>query len=352
MLNSNVPLVIPAYEPDDALIALCVDLINQDVTNIVIIDDGSGKEYEQIFNELRNLNIEILVHFVNLGKGRALKDAFNYLLINTPGLLGCVTADSDGQHKPVDIIRCIEELYTTPNNLILGCRTFDNENVPWKSAIGNKLTRKICRYLCGINVSDTQTGLRGIPCEFMKELLNVPGERFEFETNMLIASKDRTNIIEIDIQTVYDSKEEHKTHFEPIRDSLQIYKIFGSIFLKYLISSLSSCLIDLLIFSFCCGILRNNDSNTYIFISTVIARIISATYNYGINYKIVFESREKVCSSAPRYFLLAIIQMALSAFLVCIIAKVFIGLPEVTIKAVVDIVLFFISYKVQQLLVF
>lgn len=69
------------------------------------------------------------------------------------------------------------------------CRNFDRRDIPYKSRFGNKITRIVCFILCRINVSDTQTGLRGIPRKFMTELLNIFRERFEFETNMLIEAK-------------------------------------------------------------------------------------------------------------------------------------------------------------------
>lgn len=352
MSNLTVPLIIPSYEPNDALVDLCANLKNRDITNIVVVDDGSGEKYEKIFDALRNLKITVLIHSVNLGKGRALKDAFNYVLINTPHLTGCVTADSDGQHTPDDIIRCIDKLMEFPNNLILGCRLFNSGNVPWKSAFGNKLTKKISKYLCGINVSDTQTGLRGIPYKLMEELMNVPGERFEFETNMLLYSKSKINIIEIDIQTVYDSKNQHKTHFDPIKDSIQIYKIFGIIFLKFSINSISSAAIDLWLFNFFCKTLYTETRYSHILLSTVFARIISSSYNYLINYKIVFKSRAKIRLSTFKYFILVTVQMLLSALFVNIGVTLFTELPKVGIKAVIDIFLFFISYIVQRRLIF
>ncbi|EJW97654.1 glycosyltransferase, group 2 family protein, partial [gut metagenome] len=175
-------------------------------------------------------NYTVLRHVVNQGKGRALKTAFNELLNREEPVFGCVTADSDGQHTPLDICRCMDMLKQHPQALVMGCREFTSNQVSFKSKLGNELTRTICSFLCGIQVSNTQTGLRGVPREFMKELLNVPGERFELETNMLIACKNRIEIQEVPIQTVYDSKVDHKTHFDPVRDSIRIYKILAGCF--------------------------------------------------------------------------------------------------------------------------
>ena len=47
------------------------------------------------------------------------------------------------------------------------------KRVPARSSFGNKCTRQVFRYLLGLSVSDTQTGLRAIPAFFMEKLLEV-----------------------------------------------------------------------------------------------------------------------------------------------------------------------------------
>ncbi|MDO5540470.1 MAG: glycosyltransferase family 2 protein [Eubacteriales bacterium] len=253
---SNIPIVIPSYEPDGNLIKLLEDLKDAGLGPVILVDDGSGERYGYLFEQARDeYQCHILKHAVNMGKGRALKSAFNYLLneYQEEEILGCLTADSDGQHGVKDIKKCMEALEKSPQKLILGCRDFDLPSVPSKSKFGNKLTHYVCKWLCGIDVSDTQTGLRAIPGDFMRFLLNTPGERFEFETNMLLDSKGKVDIEEVKIETIYDSKENHATHFNPIMDSIKIYKIFGKCFLKFIVSSLSSSAVDLILFSILCG---------------------------------------------------------------------------------------------------
>ena len=85
--------------------------------------------------------------------------------------------------------------------------------------------------------------------------------------------------------------------------------------------------------------------------SVVIARIFSGIFNFNIN-RLIFKSKAKdAVTSGPKYFLIWIIQMALSAGLVSGLVKVT-HLSELLVKIVVDTILFFISYKIQQLWVF
>ncbi len=349
--DNQIPIIMPAYEPDGRMNELILQLRQIYKGPIIVINDGSGTEYNLFYEQAIQQGCTVLEHYANMGKGRALKNAFNYCLNNFKDMLGCITIDSDGQHTPDDIIHCMSIFKENPNTLVLGCRDFDSENVPVKSKFGNKLTKKVCKLLCGISISDTQTGLRVIPKSFMEQLLNVAGERFEFETRMLIESKDVYPIIEVEIETVYDSKENHQTHFNPIKDSWRIYRIFFGEFFKFLLSSLSSCVIDLLLFYMFCKLLSNNHL-WYVSGATVLARLVSATYNYIINYWAVFESKQQHKKSTVRYILLALVQMACSAAFVTLGIALFSFIPNVVIKIIVDTVLFFISFSIQREVVF
>ena len=343
-----VPIIIPSYEPTESLL----ELLNQpELKNeiIVVINDGSDERYDVIFDKCNKLeNCTVIRHAVNLGKGRALKNGFNYVLNEYPNAVGVITADSDGQHSAKSILKCKNALLKNPHALIMGCRDFDRDDIPWKSVYGNKITRKICSFLCGISVSDTQTGLRGIPTDFMKILLNVPGERFEYETNMLIETRNKFEIREVPIETIYDSKENHATHFDTVKDSIRIYSIFAKIFLKYIFSSLSSAVVDIVLFVLFSSIFINVNKIYYAAISTIFARIISASYNFTINYKLVFSSEKNKKQSIVKYFLLAIIQMILSATFVTIGIQLISFAPDVVVKIIVDGILFFLSYFVQR----
>ena len=349
----TIVIVIPTLDPDDRLIELLQNLKRRGFYKIVLVNDGSGIEYDRYFEIAeKQLGCIVLKHAVNLGKGRALKDAFNFILSSYENIVGVITADSDGQHTVDCIEKCGIALMENPDSLILGVRNFDDNNVPWKSELGNKITRKVCNFICGIDVSDTQTGLRGISKDFMRELLSVSGERFEFETQMLIATKNFCKIKEIPIKTIYDSKKNHSSHFDPIKDSLKIYKIFGTIFFKYIFSSLSSSVIDLLLFAIFSNLLVGWKTLYYITYATIFSRIISSLYNYIINYKFVFFSKKGKRVAGAYYFILVIIQMILSALLVTVGVQIFNFLPIMIVKISVDTILFFLSYHVQQRYIF
>ncbi|MCQ2533742.1 MAG: bifunctional glycosyltransferase family 2/GtrA family protein [Clostridia bacterium] len=354
IINSEVevPIVIPSYEPDERLIEL-LDTLADKNRRIILVNDGSSPEYKDLFKRAFSM-IEpfggvFLEHEVNRGKGKALKTAFDYVIKNIPNAIGVVTADSDGQHTKDCINSVTEEFIKYPDCLILGVRSFGGEDVPWKSRFGNECTIKVMKFVSGLSISDTQTGLRAIPLEFMKELVDFGGDRFEFETEMLLATVDKYEIREVEIPTIYDSRENHQTHFNPVKDSIKIYKILGKQFFKYILASGSSFILDILLFYIFCKVFSS--FKEYISIATALARICSATFNYVINYSKVFKGNETKLNSALKYLCLAVIQMLLSALFVTCVVKLT-NSNEVIVKIIVDTILFFISFKIQQRFVF
>lgn len=241
-MKTIIPIVIPVYEPGENFGNLICVLAEQTSQSIVVVDDGSGEEYKRYFDEARQIkNVIVLTHADNLGKGRSLKDAFNYILCKFPNAIGVITADSDGQHTIKDIMSCKNALAENQDCLILGCRTFDGEDIPWKSRLGNNLTTKLFQYLCGIDISDTQTGLRGIPRSLMYQCINnepfidkrildfsqfakknLPGVEIAMVSNGTLLSIDKLDEIvgKIDEITINDYSEQYalaKSHKEIYR---------------------------------------------------------------------------------------------------------------------------------------
>lgn len=338
----DIVILIPAYKPEKEIMGKFLEELTKKFKNIVIVNDGSGTEFDDFFVSLKNQGLDVIHHEVNKGKGRAIKTGFDYILNKYINALGTITADCDGQHTVEDIIKCAEELRRHPEDLIVGCRDFNQEDVPARSKFGNKLTRTIFKIFIGINITDTQSGLRAFGKDLMKLFQKTEGERYEYETNMLIECKTYDiKIQEVTIKTVYINKNEG-SHFNPIKDSLKIYKLF----FKYIISAVSSFLLDILLFTLFVNIIKIDQK---IIVATVLARIISAIYNFVINSKLVFKKGSK--SSIIKYIVLSIIQMLISGYAVTYIVK-FININATVIKIVVDTIIFLVNFVIQREWVF
>ncbi len=348
----KVTIIIPSLNPDDKLIAVIDSLLAKGFQDILLVNDGSDMNHMEPFAYAKSKGLAVLNHEVNRGKGRGLKTAFEWCIANRPDIDGVITVDGDNQHRADDIENCGRRMVELGgNSVILGCRNFGGADVPKKSRIGNHITSWVFKFACGIKISDTQTGLRAIPARYLADMVQIKGERFEYETNMLLEMK-RLDIPfeEVEIQTVY-IEENASTHFHPIRDSFKIYAVI----LKFLCSSLAASVIDLglyTLFSFLLGGLWNNSA--VICTATAGARVISSAFNYTVNRKAVFKSNKPMKGTIVRYYVLCVCQMLVSYGLVYGISSLFglEGALTVIVKLPVDIVLFMISFRIQRAWVF
>jgi dolichol-phosphate mannosyltransferase len=344
----EICVIVPSLNPDEQFLNVIKLLIDRGFKRILIVDDGSKSECEPFFAQA-GLNPEctIIRHYRNLGKGRALKSAINYYLTHFPELKGVVAVDADNQHHIDDIVSCAQSMLLHPDSLVLGCRNFFEPGVPRKSRIGNLITAWVFRFLCGIRVSDTQTGLRAMSNSIAEQFLDLAGERFEYETNMLIETKKRMiPIQEVVIKTVYIEKNE-SSHFNPLRDSVRIYLLI----IKFLSASSASFVIDLGIFAGIMMLLTDSSLEWKVTLATLAARIFSSVFNYSMNRNFVFQSKHAVSRSIKRYYLLAVVQMILSMGGVYLLT-LWLGINSTVLKAGVDFILFLVGFQIQREWVF
>ena len=348
-VEGKVYIVIPSLDPDEKLQKTVEGLREVGFDRFLLVDDGSNKKNRKFFPPEEE-GLTLLRLSQNRGKGAALKTAFRHLIHNCDDVAGVITVDGDGQHLPKDVLACKEELLSNEDTVILGCRDFSLPDVPARSRFGNKSTSLVFKLLCGINISDTQTGLRAFPASMLPLLIKIEGSRFEYETNMLLKFGQKgIKWKEVKIDTVYI--EENKTsHFHPIKDSIRIYKFV----LSYFISSIVSFVTDIAAFYILCRLLSSLLLGFTEAASTALARVISSFVNYSINRKKVFKSEAKAKDTLLKYYALAVPQMLISAGLVTMLSALLsTGAGGSTlIKIVVDTVLFFLSYRIQRSWVF
>ena len=229
----TLAIVLPSLDPDRKFSGVVSGLVEKGFEHIVIVDDGSDAQHQHFFEEAEKFPQTVVLHHgVNKGKGRALKDAVSYVCEKLPGMKGVITIDGDGQHLTDDIVSCGRKMLELGDKVVLGSRNFDQADVPPRSVAGNKTTAKMFKIFFGIKINDTQTGLRAIPAQYFKGFTEIEGERFEYETNMLLYMKRHgIEFYEQPITTVYDP-EDYSSHYNAVKDSWRIAKIM----IKYLIS--------------------------------------------------------------------------------------------------------------------
>ena len=282
---SKISVVLPSLDPDEKLTAVIDGLLSHGFSHIILVNDGSKQENLQYFTDAE---ITLLHHEVNRGKGAALKTAFAWCLQNRPDALGVVTVDGDNQHHPEDTRACCEHMLQT-RRITLGCRDFSLPQVPPRSRFGNRTTSLVFKLFCGITLSDTQTGLRAFPRDTLDFLCQVSGDRFEYETNMLLAMKThRIPFDEVKIRTVY-IEENKSSHFHWLKDSWRIYKLILAHFFRYTLSSLLSSAVDLGFFNLFTRLFSVSLTGMALDVAaTGLARLISSLFNFFVNKRWCF----------------------------------------------------------------
>ena len=338
-------IIIPAYCPDEKLLELIHEIREKVEFPIIIVDDGSGEKYKNIFILAEKLNKCLIFHNeFNVGKGATLKNGVKYAMNKYPYNSGYVTCDADGQHRVEDILAIAKELVENKNCLILGVRDFSLDNVHKKSRIGNFISSIGFYLITGKKCYDTQTGLRGIQREYENIFISEEGDRYEFEMNFLISmAKKKVEFKEVVIKTIYIDNNK-SSHYRPFKDSIRIF----SGLLKYILASITSAIIDLALFT----ILNITVFKVYalgLFLSTVLARITSGIFNFLLNQRWVFKGK-KDKSEAIKYLILFISQMIISGMLVSFLSTLI--LNATLSKLIIDFLLFLISYFIQKNLIF
>ncbi|MCL2567277.1 MAG: bifunctional glycosyltransferase family 2/GtrA family protein [Alphaproteobacteria bacterium] len=336
----NIPVVIPSYMPDGRLLELIDNLVKYGIQNIIVVRDGGSDDYNYIYDAIAlNPHCILAVHDVNYGKGKAIKTGIKTYL--QKGFSdGFVLADADGQHLPEDIIKVINTLSENEDALIIGSRSFDKD-VPLRSKIGNIISRWVFCYCLGRKISDTQSGLRGMPHKYLEKFLSLEGDKYEFETNILIETrKSDIEIKEVSISTVY-IENNRSSHFNPFVDSLKIYWLI----IKYSMSSIAAFLVDYWIF------LTLNFFTQNIILASYTARAVSLSLNYQANKNIVFRYKGKNKFIFLKYLALCFISISISAQMVSYLVHS-IHLKTWLAKLVVELSLFFFNFYVQKRYIF
>ena len=349
-------ILIPSLEPDERLPAYIRKLKEGGFAHIVVIDDGSGDAYQQIFNEAEAVEDTVVLHHeVNKGKGVALKTGYRYIMENLPDISGVITADADGQHTVKDCLHLAEQLEKGERALYLGSRDFNLENVPPKSRSGNKITSTVFKLLYGQYLPDTQTGLRAFRKEELPFMAEVEGERYEYEMKVLIAcSRARIPMVPVTIETIYENANEG-THFHPVRDSWRIYKVILGSFFRFMSVSLICFLIDqalaLILRKWILppvGFARGSMMNLQV--SGWGARLVSSVINFVLNRNLVFRIKGRAWIQALRYAVLCIAIITASNAGVWALGRI--GMADWLAKILMDTTLYFLSYRFQERWVF
>ncbi len=355
---SEVTVILPSVNPDEKLLHMIHGLVEIGFEHIVVVNDGSQPEYMPCYDEAaQHPQVKILHHRGNRGRGASLKTAFSWVLNHCPQAVGVVTADGDGQYRPEDIRACALRMLKT-EKIVLGVRNFSAPKVPLRSRIGNRITRGVFRVFMGMNIADAQTGLRAIPIRELARVWDLSGNRYEYETKMLLTMKAQAIAFQqVKIHTIYVKKAK-SDQFHPVLDSWRVYRPIFAHFFKYTTNSLVSSTVDWILFVVLTGCLTGHLTGFALTaVPTLAARVVSALLNFWLNQKMVFQNQIPVKRALKRYAIMAVPQVLAQMGMTYVIYSIFsIGPERVILRGVIHalvmVILFCVCYVIQQRWVF
>jgi len=336
-------VVVPAYLPDATLPDLVRDLAARGLPDVLVVDDGSGPAHAATFAALARRGVEVLRHDDNRGKGAALRTAFAHVLERHPGR-DVVTSDADGQHTPAGVRAVADRLAAGDADVVVGERDLASPGVPLRSRVGNALSGAAFRAATGLAIRDSQTGLRAFRAATLPWLLDVTGDRYEYELRVLLEASSRGAVVaSVPIETVYVDHNA-SSHFRPVRDSL----IVMAPLLAFAASGLLAFGVD------AGALLALQAATGSLALAVVGARVLSAAVNFGVNRALVFGRSRRPTSvreSAARYAALALLLLAASYGMLDALHGT-LGVPLLVAKVLTDAALFLASWTVQRQVVF
>ena len=215
-MASRYCVIIPTYNNSGTL-ADVVERALKVCPNVVVVNDGSTDNIEA---ELCGINVIVISHERNLGKGKALKTGLRYAGMN--GYTHAVTIDADGQHFPEDIPALIEVSAEHPESIIVGCRNLTSENMPRQNTFANRFSNFWFRLQTAQKLDDTQSGFRIYPLESLYGMRLVTS-RYEAELELLVfAAWHGVSVKGVPVRVWYAPEGERVSHFRPFWDFFRI----------------------------------------------------------------------------------------------------------------------------------
>ena len=345
-MKTDRVVIIPAYEPDEKLIRLLKEInFKYPEAEIIVVNDGSGEQYADVFDRAKEF-ARVISHPQNLGKGRALKTGYRYVIEHDICDRIIVTMDADGQHSPSDAETLCWLAEKDENAIILGSRRLD-KNTPLRSRVGNAVTRKVFGLVSGVSVYDTQTGLRAFHSSLLPYMMSIAGEKYEYEMNVLMrCARDDIKIVEMPVETIYIDNNS-SSHFNTVKDSYRIYKEI----VKYSASSLLCFAVDYLFYALFSLATAAMPSAVSLRLANVGARLISATLNYSLNRNFVFKSKTSLAKSAVSYFALAGVILCLNTVFLSLLTEGM-SIDRYAAKLLTELVFSAVSWTVQKFIIF
>ena len=252
-------------------------------------------------------------------------------LENRDDYLGIVTVDVNKGYTQADVRKLMEALQADSSKIYLGYQP--------DQTLSRRMFSLAFWFIHSRRIHDARTGLMAIPTAIFDNVSESDSPlRF-----LVSAIQKKYAVEEVQVESELQAVRSAST-------CIDLWILFQT-FIKYVLSSFSSFLVDIVLFQLIIFLFGHLDSDIRILLATVISRVFSSVVNYSINKRVVFQNDGGHRIPALKYFSLVLAEMFTSAFLVAVVYRLT-GFPETAIKLLVDLVLFFTGYIIEKIFIF
>jgi UDP-N-acetylglucosamine---dolichyl-phosphate N-acetylglucosaminyltransferase len=217
----HLVIVIPAYN-EDRVISDVIEAIPKAIKKItkitpLVIDDNSK---DATAKQAKKSGAVCIRHEMNLGTGGAILTGIEAAKHMKADIV--VTMDGDGQHDPHDIRALIQPIIQDNADVVLGSRLMSkqNKNMPTHRTVGNKLLNLATFLLCGLWVSDSQSGYKALSRKSL-DIMQLSSSGYEFHSEIIGEIKrNHLRYKEVPISTIYTTYSKSKA--QPALNAINI----------------------------------------------------------------------------------------------------------------------------------
>lgn len=325
-MNSEIVILIPAYNPVERIINYVKELKEKSYT-VIIVNDGSDKKYHTIFESLVD-DCEIINCPYSKGKGNAIKKGLSFIKVHNQDKKGVCILEED---YPIDKIEKLNGLY--------------EQNIFFVHTKGKRFLSKIFSMIYHQEFKNVDSSLLGFSMKYIDQMLEVDENCYEVQALIECVQK------EIQVEEIVIDQNKESFHLKNKNRNI-LYVIFLHLF-RFISSSIISSIIDVLLAWLLLDVLKLWMTSDFwrIAMSSLIARVLSTIVNYVINKKYVFKERTESKQTGKRFLILTVAITVLSTLFVYGTSSLNI-MSEKLAKPVGDLLLFLLSYNVQMKWVF
>lgn len=214
--HQKVIIVIPVYNHSTTL----PGVVNGALAvhdNVMVVDDSST---DKSADTLAGLNVRLIHHEKNLGKGTAIKTAA--LTARKLGMTHIVTIDANGRYDPAYFHLFAGALKENTDSIIVGRRNFQKGEVPVLYRFSRRLANFWFQVQTGVNLGDARCTFRAYPLAVL-ENLTLRTSRNSFEVEVLTkAAWAGVNLNEVNISAYFPWPKKYKFNFVFLMDKLRV----------------------------------------------------------------------------------------------------------------------------------